>query len=153
MTNGRCCIVPQEMVLFRITFIQSAMSFKYIDNIQSQTEFLYLWWVYLVACDCSNDYKSDPFIFSLTNKDNKQLKMKIHPNKDRYAIYCHSILGPTFGDDISINDNPNTTMDSCSQLSDCYKHPLYAFRTNGAQTFLAGSFKFQLEEIEVYQKE
>jgi hypothetical protein len=37
-----------------------------------------------------------------------------------------------------------------------YKHPQYAWGTNEAtneKTFLAGSFWFQLDEIEVYQKE
>ena len=99
--------------------------------------------------------KSDPnaFIFSLTNKDNKPLKMKIDPNRHEYAIYCHSVCGPTFGDDIVIENNANTTMDSYSYLGYSYKHPQYAWRTNEADTFLAGSFKFQLDEIEIYQKE
>jgi hypothetical protein len=34
-----------------------------------------------------------------------------------------------------------------------YKHPQYAEGTNEAKTFLAGSHSFQLDEIEVYQKE
>ncbi len=32
-------------------------------------------------------------------------------------------------------------------------HPQYAKATNEAQTFLAGSWDFQLDEIEVYQIE
>jgi hypothetical protein len=48
--------------------------------------------------------------------------------------------------------NANTTMDSCSYLGGCYKHPQYPEGTNEAKTFLAGSFKFQLDEIEVIQK-
>ena len=34
-----------------------------------------------------------------------------------------------------------------------YNHPQYAYGTNEAQSFLAGSYDFQLSEIEVYQKE
>ena len=59
---------------------------------------------------------------------------------------------PTFGDDINIADNPNTTMDSSSDLGLTYKNPQSAFGTNEAKTFLAGSFRFQLDEFEVYEK-
>jgi hypothetical protein len=100
-------------------------------------------------------YKSDPnaFIFSLKNKDNQPLKMKIDPNGHHRAIYCYSSFGPTFGGDIHIADDANTTMNSWSYLGCTYKHPQYAKGTNEANTFLAGSYNFQLDEIEVYQKE
>ena len=52
-----------------------------------------------------------------------------------------------------IENNANTTMDSYSRLGSNYIHPHYAFGTNEAKTFLAGSHDFQLDEIEVYQKE
>ena len=79
--------------------------------------------------------------------------MEIKTNQHQYAIFCHSQCGPLFGWDIWIKNNANTTMDSYSRLGDCYKHPQYEYRTNEARTFLAGSFYFQLDEIEVYQKE
>jgi hypothetical protein len=108
-----------------------------------------------VSWDGSSWWKSDPnaFIFSLTNKDNKPLKMTIKPNKHEFAICCHSGHGPMFGEDINIYNNANTTMDSNSRLGFAFKHPQYALGTNEALTFLAGSQKFQLDEIEVYQKE
>jgi hypothetical protein len=109
------------------------------------------------SCPRPGKYKSDPnaFIFSLTNRDNKPIKIKIDPNnhKHKHAIYCHSYYGPTFGDNIVIVNNANTTMDSFSNLGNCYKHPQYAFGTDEASTFLAGSFHFKLDEIEVYQME
>jgi hypothetical protein len=43
-------------------------------------------------------------------------------------------------------------MDSFSHLGDCYKHPQYLYGTNEAKSFLAGSYQYQLDEIEVYQK-
>jgi hypothetical protein len=43
--------------------------------------------------------------------------MKIEPNRRHCGFYCHSDYGPTFGDDINIINNPNTTMDSYSDLS------------------------------------
>ena len=108
-----------------------------------------------VSWDSSKTVKSDPnaFIFSLTNGDNEPVKMKIGPYKHEYAIFCDSDDGPTFGDDITIVNNANTTMDSYSDLGCAYKHPQYAFETNEAKTFLAGSYKFQLSEIEIYKKD
>jgi hypothetical protein len=81
--------------------------------------------------------------------------MKIDPKSHRTAIYCVSDFGPIFGIgcDITIGNNANTTMESYSHLGDTYKHPQYVFGTNVAESFLAGSKEFQLDEIEVYQKE
>jgi hypothetical protein len=79
--------------------------------------------------------------------------MKIDPNRPQYAIYCSSGYGPSFGWDIIIANNANITMDSYSNLGHTYRHPQYALGTNEAQTFLAGSWYFQLDEIEVFQKE
>jgi BTB/POZ domain-containing protein KCTD9 len=103
-------------------------------------------------------FKSDPnaFIFSLTNKDNKPVKMNIDPDPNRhdFAIYCRSSCGPSFGGgvDLCIANNANTTMDSYSFLGRTYKHPQYEYGTNEAKSFLAGSYRFQLDEIEVYEK-
>ena len=108
-----------------------------------------------VSWDGLNEFKSDPnaFIFSLTNKDKKPLKMKIDPNEHQAAIYCGSEYGPTFGADIYIGNHSNIIVSSYSDLGYFYRHPQIKFGKNEAQTFLAGSFKFQLDEIEVYQRE
>jgi len=102
-------------------------------------------------------YKSDPnaFIFSLTNKDNKPLKMDINPNENYRAICCNTSYGPTFGYgcDIHVSNNANTTMNSYSNLGSSYKHPAYGFETKKVRIFLAGSYVFQLSEIEVYKKQ
>jgi hypothetical protein len=81
--------------------------------------------------------------------------MKVNPNKHQRAIGCHSECGPTFGDgyDIRIANNANITKDSHSELGSSYLHPEYAQGTIEALRFLAGSHTFQLDEIEVYQKE
>ncbi len=70
-----------------------------------------------------------------------------------YSLRC-SKFGPIFGsgDDICIADNANTTRKNYSRLGHTYKHPQYGFETNEAKKFLAGSNRFQLDEIEVYQK-
>jgi hypothetical protein len=109
-----------------------------------------------VKWESSNRWKSDPnaFLFSLTNKDNTPLKMKIDPNQHHGAIYCDSEYGPTFGYcDIHMANISNTTMSFWSNLGYAYKHSQYAYRTNEARIFLAGSHKFKLDEIEVYEKE
>jgi hypothetical protein len=107
------------------------------------------------AWDSSSFCKSDSnaFIFSLTNKDNKPVKMKVDPNRpNRYDIIRSPDFGPIFGNDIFIANNANTTMDSYSYLGVSYKHPQYPFGTNEAKSFLAGSYNFHLDEIEVFQK-
>jgi hypothetical protein len=106
------------------------------------------------SCREPGELKSDAnaFIFSLTNKDNKPIKMKVDPNQQQYAIRCYEGYGPVFGRDIIIDNNANTNMGSCSNLGDCYKHPQYEFLGIEAQKFLAGSYHFQLGEIEVFQK-
>jgi hypothetical protein len=108
-----------------------------------------------VSWDGSSGYKSDPsaFIFSLTNKDNTPLKMKIDPNRHDEAIGCVAKFGSSFGGgiDICITNNANTTMGSYSNLGDSYKHPKYTYGSKEAQTFLTGSYKFQINEIEVYE--
>ena len=108
-----------------------------------------------VSWDSTSQWKSDQnaFLFSLTNKDNLPLKMKIEPNRHHCAIYCNPEYGPTFGDDINIINNPNTTMYSSSNLSHTYSHPRYELNSNEAKTFLSGSYNFQLDDIEVYKKE
>ena len=79
--------------------------------------------------------------------------MKVNRNQYQYALYCHSECGPSFGDDITIFNNANTTTNSVSNLGCFYKHSQYEYGTDEAESFLAGSFRFQLDEIEVYQKE
>jgi hypothetical protein len=100
--------------------------------------------------DSSGQYKSDPnaFLFSLTNKDNRPCKIRqLNAN---CSIYCYSYYGPTFGGghDIRICNNANLTEGSYSQLGSSYQHP----QPSQGHSYLAGSFNFQLSEIEVYQK-
>ena len=108
-----------------------------------------------VDWDSSSGSKSDPnaFIFSLTNKDKTPLKMKVDPNYHQYGIYCISSCGPSFGKDIHIANNSNTTIGSHSKFGITFRHPQYEYGTMKAEKFLSGSFNFQLDEIEVYQKE
>jgi hypothetical protein len=99
-------------------------------------------------------YKTDPnaFIFSLINKiTNYTLKMNCDDHEN--SIYCSDIDGPTFGDDLCIFDNSNQNKKSYSNLDHSYSHPYYEYETEEARSFLAGSYKFQVSEIEVYTKQ
>jgi hypothetical protein len=102
----------------------------------------------------SCNYKADnsAFIFSLVNKDNQPVKMKIQV--PQHAIYCHSSYGPTFGNGHSlyIADNSNSNTLSHSNLGQAYRHPLFACGSNEAKTFLAGTNGFQVFQIEVFKR-
>ena len=100
---------------------------------------------------------SKAFIFSLTNKDKIPCQMKI-PNKAN-AIFCAKEAGPSFGTgEIHVVHNSNTNkpyayLDSFSDLGGTYVHSNYAYGSAEAKSFLAGSYNFTLDEIEVYKKE
>jgi hypothetical protein len=70
-----------------------------------------------IAWNSSIQRKSDPnaFLFSLINKDNKPLKIRIDPNKHIDAIVGNPSYGPIFGwggNDIQIVSNSNTNMNN-----------------------------------------
>jgi hypothetical protein len=112
------------------------------------------------AWDSIGEFKLDPnaFLFSLTNKDNKPCKMNVIDPKR--AIYASSKYGPIFGgiveccdvDDLHIADNANSNENSFANLGNNFKHLEYECYSEEAESFLAGSEKFRLNEIEVYIK-
>jgi hypothetical protein len=108
------------------------------------------------AWNSSGGYISDPnaFIFSLVNKYNEPIKMKVDPAKVSNALVGNASCGPIFGggNDFAIFNNADSNKKSCSYLGFSYKHPNYSFGSIEAKEFLAGSSKFQLREIEVYSK-
>jgi len=91
---------------------------------------------------------SKAFIFSLINKEKKPLKIKCSSNQ---GIRCNNSCGPIFGEnDFVIADNSNTNYNSFSNFGHCYSHPDYEYKSDKANSFLAGSYKFKVSEIEVY---
>jgi hypothetical protein len=101
-----------------------------------------------------NKTKADPnsFIFSLINKLNKPIKIRSSQNQ---GIRCHNSYGPVFGgneghSDLVIADESNKSTYSYSYLGHYYTHPDFKYGSNEAETFLAGSYQFQVSEIEVY---
>lgn len=107
--------------------------------------------------DQSYESKCDPnaFIFSLVNEDANPIKIKILPDKDKFAIRCNPNYGPIFGsgvgNDFAICSEANRSSESFSNLGVCFRHPSYTVGSNEAKRFLAGSYKFTISEIEVFQ--
>ena len=97
-------------------------------------------------------WKADPnaFLFSLINKDRQPCKIMTSNPAD--SIYCDIEFGPVFGnlDLCFLNELDTTTMDGYSCLNRTYKLPEYVIED--PSKFLTGAYKFQLSEIEVYQK-
>lgn len=110
--------------------------------------------------DQTNSYNADPnaFLFSLVNKNEAPIKMKILEGKNQRAIACLSKQGPVFGHfngtgyDICISDGCNANLDSYCNLGHAYCHPSFSVESLEAKEFLAGTHKFQVEEIEIFQR-
>ncbi len=105
------------------------------------------------AWDSSDQQYLDPkaFIFSLVNKENKPFKAMC--TNDATAICCSS-YGPIFGSptsyDLVISSGSNANQTSFSNFGNTYKHADYQFKSDKANTILAGSKYFQTDEIEVF---
>ena len=97
------------------------------------------------------------WLFSLRNKDSAPQKLAIKSGKSRTAIYdcnCWASYGPTFGGghDFTIYSGCNGNTASCSNLGHTYEAPPgYEYEQENTKAFLAGSYKFTVAEIEVWQ--
>ena len=89
---------------------------------------------------------SDAFLFSLVNAYNTSVKMLV--TYPQYAIISYNNYGPTFGGghDIYLPDNSNITKGYTNFHS--YQLPNFVTDRN---SFLAGSYNFLADEIEVYE--
>ena len=70
-----------------------------------------------------------------------------------YTIYSCSSYGPTFGGghDIYIVSYASSSTSSYSNLGHDYSPPTgYSYGSSFAQSFLAGSYNFQPDEVEVF---
>ena len=79
--------------------------------------------------------------------------MEVYQNHT-YAIYGTSGYHITFGGghDLYLCDNANTTNSSYSNLGHTYKPPNgITYSSTEANNFLAGSYNFMVDEIEIYK--
>ena len=97
-------------------------------------------------------YDDGAFIFSLENYHNIQCKMTSEDSKS--SIICSKKLGPSFGrGDIKIFSEG---LECTSFIGNTYAHPwgkCFDKSEDESHSFLAGSHKFKLSEIEVFQFE
>jgi hypothetical protein len=95
-------------------------------------------------------WKSDKnsFIFSLINSENQPVKMNITNGQEQHAIFSHPTCGPTFG----VTGDAFITSAN-SNLACIYSNlgSIDVFQSEKSKLFLAGSYKFDVEEIEVFQ--
>jgi len=101
----------------------------------------------------SYSYDTRTFLFSLKNADNTPVKIGNTTN-NRHSTYNSSGYGPTFGGghDLYICDGSNNSTSSYSNLGYSFKLPKHQYSTTQVKNFLAGSYNFTCEEIEVFSK-
>lgn len=105
------------------------------------------------AWSSNDEYLRDEnaFIFSLRNKDMNPFRTW-SSEESAEAICCHPSYGPTFGysGDLFISTNSNINSNSYTDFGCSFKHGSYLTGSVEAATILAGSFNFQITEIEVF---
>jgi len=92
------------------------------------------------------------FIFSFKNKDGLE-PFKLHVKKTNNAIYDNSGYGPTFGagHDFYIVNNAGSNTNSYTNLGNSYAEVAgYKYGNSDTRNLLAGSYKFQPQEVEVF---
>ena len=104
-----------------------------------------------LGSSCSYHYDSAAFLFSLVNKPGWQpLKLD---QTGSHSIYSCSSDGPAFGVgyDIHIHNNAASNTNSYSNLGSTYSPPSgYSYGSSFTQSFLAGSYYFRPDEVEVF---
>ena len=102
-------------------------------------------------------YDSAAFLFSLVNKPGWQpLKLDQTGQNSyhkKYSISSYSHKGPSFGGGIDINiaDNATSNSNSYSNLGYTYSPPPgNRYGSSFSQSFLAGSYHFRPDEVEVF---
>ena len=109
---------------------------------------------------CTYRYDSQAYLFSLVNKPGwGPVRLNQTGSYSYYrsrSVYGCSSYGPTFGGghDIYISSYASYSSWSSSNLGHTYSPPSgYYYWSNFAQTFLAGSYRFTPDEIEVFYDE
>ena len=77
--------------------------------------------------------------------------MKLNVKNSKYAIYCDSSYGPSFGDfDLYVSSNSNKNKDSFLNVGCVYSNGSIN-RKNYNRNFIADSIYFSTKEIEIFQ--
>ena len=110
----------------------------------------------LLVPQCGRLYGSKTFLFSLVNKPG-WAPVKLSPtgrysSRDNFILSC-SGYGPVFGGgyDIAIANYASSNTDSFANLGHTYSPPSgHSYGSSFTKSFLAGSFKFQPNEVEMF---
>ena len=112
----------------------------------------------LLVSNCGYKYSSKAFLFSLVNKPGwapVKLPQAGKYSSRRFSIYSCSSYGPVFGggNDIYIPSHASSNTNSYSNLGHTYSPPSgHSYTSSFTRSFLAGSYKFQPDEVEVFYK-
>ena len=118
-----------------------------------------LWLFFSICLLVSNwgyQYSSKTFLFSLVNKPGwapVKLSQTGKYSSYRFSIYSCSSYGPNFGggDDILITNYASSNTNSFTNLGYTYSPPSgHSYGSSFTKSFLAGSYKFQPDEVEVF---
>ena len=90
------------------------------------------------------------FIFKL---DEKQTIIKLQHSKDEtYETFHYNDMLPCFGNDLYLYEDCNFNSNSQSDVGFNYEAPAGIEKyTDEAKIFMAGQYKFCVEEIEIFQ--
>ena len=106
---------------------------------------------------CSWKYDASAFLFSLVNKPGwapvKLTQQGKYSYRRIHSIYSCSSYGPAFGGgfDINIRNHASSNTNSYSNLGYTYSPPSgHSYTSSFTRSFLAGSYKFQPDEVEVF---
>ena len=110
----------------------------------------------LLDSNCGYLYSSKAFLFSLVNKPGwapVKLSQTGKYSSYRYSINSCPSYGPIFGggSDIWITNYASSNTDSLTNLGHTYSPPSgHSYLSSFARSFLAGSYYFQPDEVEVF---
>ena len=112
---------------------------------------------FFLVTSCGYRYDSNAFLFSLVNKPGwspvKLAQQGRYAYYRSYSMYRCSRYGPTFGGghDIYISSSASSNRNSYTNLGHTYRVPGgYSYGNSFAQTFLAGTYNFQPDEVETF---
>ena len=132
--------------------IKSCFFFRGVFTIRCKRGYLYFF--YQLVSTCGYRPSSTAFLFSLVNKPGwAPVTFRIRKGSYQYATRGCSSQGPTFGGgfDVHISSEASSNKNSHSNLGSDYKTPSgYSYGSVYAKSFLAGSYSFQPDEVEVF---
>ena len=119
--------------------------------------FIFFNFFFLLVSSCGYRYDSKAFLFSLVNKPGwAPVKLtqtgQYSYNRARSTYSCSS-YEPTFGGgyDIHASNYASSNKNSYTNLGYTYAPPSgYSFGSTFTQTFLAGTYNFQPDEVETF---